>query len=516
MNNNRRKVVLGVSGIAAGTAAGLWPMIGSAQPSPAGPVRRRLNVASLPANHRTLVAYRRAIAAMKSLPSTNPRNWVNVARIHLNNCPHGNWYFLPWHRAYLLSFERICRDLSGDSDFTLPYWDWTANRQMPTTFTQPTFNGQPNQLYLPVNSQGGDPLDPSAPYRTGTPTNSLGDQIVGPNVISQIMSETSFESFGSFRPAGQNSTASTWLRARGAQARLEGTPHNLVHGFIGGTMGDFMSPLDPLFWLHHCNIDRIWNRWVRPPTFVNSNSPLWLNFRFSGHMLNANGSLWSPFVRDLLDVRNLGYTYDTILPNNPLQLRVEEAALPRALLPRFDPAQINFQASTLSADTVATSDRPMSIPLQLPGSGVELSTRALRIAPRAATTSSSSPLTLSGRVLAIVDAELLEGATTEMRIFLNCSYLSANTPVSDPHYVASVGFFPSTRRLTPRDQSEHSQHDNATRARFSFDLTSTLATLTASGITPEKGLELQVLPVPADIQTKAASVKVHAVQSAAV
>ena len=50
-----------------------------------------------------------------ALPPTDPRNWYRQAIIHLLDCPHANWWFLPWHRGYLLHFEEICRQLSGGS-----------------------------------------------------------------------------------------------------------------------------------------------------------------------------------------------------------------------------------------------------------------------------------------------------------------------------------------------------------------------------------------------------------------
>ena len=46
---------------------------------------------------------------MLGLPATDPRNWYRYALIHALDCPHGNWWFLPWHRGYLGWFERICR-----------------------------------------------------------------------------------------------------------------------------------------------------------------------------------------------------------------------------------------------------------------------------------------------------------------------------------------------------------------------------------------------------------------------
>src|SRR5690242_10282292 len=69
-------------------------------------MRRSVNNMAL--NDPTLVTYRAAVAAMKALPANDPRNWLKQADIHKNFCPHGNWFFLPWHRAYLVAFERIC------------------------------------------------------------------------------------------------------------------------------------------------------------------------------------------------------------------------------------------------------------------------------------------------------------------------------------------------------------------------------------------------------------------------
>lgn len=81
-----------------------------------------------------LDSYRKAITAMLQLPATDPRNWYRLAFIHALDCPHGNWWFLPWHRGYIGWFEQICRQLSGDPTFALPYWDWTATPSLPAPF----------------------------------------------------------------------------------------------------------------------------------------------------------------------------------------------------------------------------------------------------------------------------------------------------------------------------------------------------------------------------------------------
>ena len=59
---------------------------------------------------------------------------IAFAFIHELDCPHANWWFLPWHRGYIGYLECIIRDLSGDPTFALPYWDWTANPGLPSQF----------------------------------------------------------------------------------------------------------------------------------------------------------------------------------------------------------------------------------------------------------------------------------------------------------------------------------------------------------------------------------------------
>ena len=83
-------------------------------------------------------SYEIAITKMKQLPSTDRRNWTRQAQIHNTFCRHSSWLVLPWHRAYLFYFEQICKELSGNEGFALPYWDWTANPQIPAVFPQKT------------------------------------------------------------------------------------------------------------------------------------------------------------------------------------------------------------------------------------------------------------------------------------------------------------------------------------------------------------------------------------------
>ena len=90
----------------------------------------RANVSGL-SGSSALASYKKAIKVMLALPPNDPRSWYRQVLVHTVDCPHGNWWFLPWHRGYLGWFERICRELSGDSTFALPYWDWSKEPRIP-------------------------------------------------------------------------------------------------------------------------------------------------------------------------------------------------------------------------------------------------------------------------------------------------------------------------------------------------------------------------------------------------
>jgi tyrosinase len=219
------------------------------------PMRRDIN--SLSPTDPILNAYRAAVTAMKALPSSDPRNWTKQAEIHLNHCTHGNWLFLPWHRAYLRYFEEICREMSGYEAFALPYWNWSKDRQVP-----PVFWDASSSLYDST--------------RTITSTSTLTSGVFDPSYIETILDETNFLNFGSDQISA--TTDQTTIVSYGP---MEGGPHNSVHGFIGGDMGAFMSPLDPVFWTHHNMIDCMWVEWNLRRGNPNTNDPAWTNRKFT-------------------------------------------------------------------------------------------------------------------------------------------------------------------------------------------------------------------------------------------
>jgi hypothetical protein len=100
--------------------------------------------------------------------------------------------------------------------------------------------------------------------------------------------------------------------------------HNRVHVWVGGTMGGGTSPDDPVFWLHHCNIDRIWALWQY--AHPGQNYPATVPGRAQG--LADAIHPWTIAAHptkthaEVLDHTALGYSYDT----DPAGIRVNVSA----------------------------------------------------------------------------------------------------------------------------------------------------------------------------------------------
>lgn len=186
-----------------------------------------------------LTAFKKGVAVMKSRAATDPTSWTYQAAIHgssatpaqiaWSTCQHNTTHFLSWHRMYICFFERILRKASGLPSLGLPYWNYsdaadTTARFLPAAFRDTTSTLFTSNRNAAINAGTGQ-LSASAV--------SLASVITGP---------TGFYPFSS---------------------NVNGTPHGAVHGGVGGGMGAFNTAgLDPIFWLHHCNIDRLWNRWL--------------------------------------------------------------------------------------------------------------------------------------------------------------------------------------------------------------------------------------------------------------
>lgn len=250
-------------------------------------------------------AFKAGVAAMQARPASDPTSWAYQAAIHgslvtpaqplWNSCQHGTLHFLSWHRLYLYYFERILRAASGSSALMLPYWDWTYSRVLPAAFR---------------DSSAGNPLflaNRNAAINAGT---AMPDTAV---TVSDDMALTAFSGFSS---------------------GLEGTPHGTVHVSIGGWMGQVPRAAgDPIFWLHHCQIDRLWEEWLKQGGGrINPTEAAWLDREFE--FFDWNGVRVTRKARDGLGLcGTMGYVYA-----EPFRLkRVRWRLAPSVLDARFAP-----------------------------------------------------------------------------------------------------------------------------------------------------------------------------------
>lgn len=175
----------------------------------------------------------------------------------------GTQRFLPWHRVYLLRLEELLQKI--DSAAFVPYWDWTKSRSVPTwmrTFT-PT-------VFVPGN---------------GMVVVKRNASIRAKKNVKAIMPLTAYTAF---------------------THALENGPHGEVHVEVGVVNGAreamariTVSPADPLFWLHHAQIDRLWAQWqIAMPR---------KNPSLSG--INATLDPWTEKESQVRSIAALGYNY---------------------------------------------------------------------------------------------------------------------------------------------------------------------------------------------------------------
>nr|WTA00013.1 tyrosinase family protein [Streptomyces sp. NBC_00857] len=176
--------------------------------------------------------------------------------------------FLPWHRRFLLEFERALRRV--DPKVTVPYWDWTTDNTPAASLWSEDFLGG--------NGRSRDHQVMTGPFAYRTGNWEIKDAVTEGNYLTR--------NFG--RPSASVSLptkdelawamnekvydAAPWdsTVTSGFRNRLEGWAsggtgrwrnHNRVHRWVGGHMLGGSSPNDPVFWLHHAFVDLLWDRW---------------------------------------------------------------------------------------------------------------------------------------------------------------------------------------------------------------------------------------------------------------
>jgi tyrosinase-like protein/polyphenol oxidase family protein len=273
-------------------------------------IRPRIPLHEFVQDAALLAALRRGVSEMKKRKPSDPLSWFYQAAMHgvtveaiqiaaqadsniiavdqkkyWNQCPHfgqASANFLPWHRAYTYYFERIVRAHTGDPAFSLPYWDYLPSdrRKFPKDFGIQHIDGiqdqaHENPLFHPERDfyftryehwSGGD-----------LPYSQLADGAVDWSKARDsavFFGQTEREGLGGAVDDEDSST----------RGLLESYPHDPIHRVVGGIIprpnlpdgtpqdavtGAMASPptagFDPIFCVHHTNIDRLWAEWSCMP-----------------------------------------------------------------------------------------------------------------------------------------------------------------------------------------------------------------------------------------------------------
>jgi hypothetical protein len=270
-----------------------------AAPSHAGPLRVRRDINTLTATE--LATYRAGVAAMKALPLADPKNFLWQSYVHgvdppwvtgipqidydtyFNQCNHGT-HFLSWHRWYTLFWEEIVRQLCGVNAFNMPYWDSVGD-----------------QGYLPAAVRV--PAKESNSLYDDSRNNALN---AGTAAISGLVNDALLKApFAAFS---------------GGEGSINAMPHGRVHNQMGGHMQFFgESAQDPIFFLHHCNIDRYWECWLGLARrgHVNPGAP----YTEQTFLFNTFSGPQTVLVGDGMRAADLGYSYDKC-PVPPTKLKI--------------------------------------------------------------------------------------------------------------------------------------------------------------------------------------------------
>ena len=354
-------------------------------PSAAAELRVREDVANLSSGEKA--AFVHAARKLKRTPSPyDPElSWYDQFvewHLYLSRCNptdlladrimvgHAGPIFLPWHRQYLFLLERAMRKVTGKR-VAVPYWDWTNPKSTRAVFSADFMGGD------------GDPAEGYAvttgPFRKDKWRLNVHNEglVYGPSATTSITRR--FASFGgpdlptdedvadamdapvydvppfddssdpaeSFRNALEGyakrptsvmgCTPDGWL---GTLPLGDASLHNKAHLWVGGMLppsesgalrfgtltANLASPNDPVFFLLHSNVDRLWADWqkvngidtYRPVSGYEHNS-----VDDVMHPLEEAGG--APTPADVASIRKLGYRYA-----RPAAERRAASAAPRA------------------------------------------------------------------------------------------------------------------------------------------------------------------------------------------
>jgi len=293
-------------------------------------------------------------AEIASTYGPSPSPWKSLAQDMWDNCQaHGpgedeNW-FLPWHRMFVYFFERIVRSVT-QSSFTLPYWNYSVSGVNHGVIPKP-FRLPKSPIFGPLYVDKRNPgVNQGQAIDQGQPGNPLG---------LVALSECSYSPVGA---------------RQGFCMRLDGSVHGMVHVLTGNTQNMGSVPWaggDPVFWAHHCNIDRLWASWNKAGR-QNPSDPAFLAKTFV--FADEHGNKVVAKIQDFLKLPPLGYSYDQYEPAPGCGVSLAAlAAIAGRLQKRFvapsgpialgtEPVRVSLGDAPEATEKVAFSTRVQALP----------------------------------------------------------------------------------------------------------------------------------------------------------
>jgi hypothetical protein len=337
--------------------------------------KKRHNIIDLKNNHSE--QFGRFIMALKNL--INSDDWARICGIHGNTfkpndsgvkcptdkeivtkigetgepfyCKHSVYSFIGWHTPYIYQFELLLNKYnksSNDDYITLPWIDLTD-------FTQDfTFMNDPEItiFYEKKKVTTENPLAGAYYYVNGVRTRTTRGGFLTPvtkkqhnqlNTVKKQLNNALYAiNYERFSSAPTKLTKSDEVLD---YVPLE-SPHNSLHNIIGGKSGNMSSidiaAFDPIFWLHHCNMDRHFYTWMYKntdrfkqsifPNLITSGvyeascAPFFNDYTYSNDWrnykwgwTNATGKYMQ--LSDTLKLNKFPYTYDIIKPGPQTEMK---------------------------------------------------------------------------------------------------------------------------------------------------------------------------------------------------
>ncbi len=420
---------------------------------------------------KMLAIYAKAVATMKTTPAGDPDSWTfqwythsvradrskagelmaiygagsspnkALAQSMWDTCqphmpPFSENDFLPWHRMYLYYFEEIIREVSGEKCFTLPYWNYST--------TDTTIHG----VIPPEFTKKNDPLFQSLYVEnrnTGVNAGQAIDKGMPPTTLStDALAECFYEPTGGVHP--------------GFCMKLDNGLHGMVHVLVGDgqNMGSVpWAARDPIFYLHHCNIDRLWASWN---IGGRSNATGMGSFTFAE---NKKATLANVAAWMAPETEKNGYRYD-----------------------RLDPVP---KCPTTKATLLALVQNQRRI--------ASVKSKEIKLGP-AQTKVALEPLAVKEGVKAMAFHERIKTLPNEKRVYLLVKNLSAKMQpgvlyhlyldlpqgVKDekatPHFVGTVNFFDSV----PHGDVHENMAKKSPERFYQFDITDLAKALEAKNL----------------------------------